>query len=76
VTDQTFMARDKFDEAVEFRRNGDKVEYRYTAAKYAEGGNGRWREPTWERDCFTDSEQRAYDAACLAPSVVVSRGAS
>lgn len=57
----TFLARDKFDDAVEFRRNGSIVEYRYITA-----GDGKWREPTWERDVFTPSERAAYQAAQLS----------
>lgn len=61
MSDRTFLARDKFDDPVEFRRRGSVVEYRYT-----NGANGgRWKEPTWECEVFTESEKAAYRAAHL-----------
>lgn len=57
----TYLAHDKFGDPVEFRRNGTRVEYRYTTGM----NGGRWKEPTWERDVFTESEKAAYHAAQL-----------
>jgi len=59
---KTFLARDRFDESVEFRRIGDTVEYRYTKHAY----DNQWRVPTWEIREFTPTEQAAYRAALLA----------